>query len=354
MGLFRANPAAEMTRLRKKLAKAADPDSPESLAMRHRIGLLLVETGDWPAAEEHYTELADAQVRAEGDRHPGTLGAWLNLATAKAALGDVEDAVHLMASTVDIYEEAIGLDDPATMQAQLMLSEMYSLSGEYDEALDVLSRHLNACVDTFGEYHETTIAGARRKVNVLRVLGRFDEARSLNGGLNRKPRNDYERDSARAVDLLIRAETGDAKIVRHKAREFAEQYRTQEFVEVLAAVLLRAGEPAEATELYRAVLSGQSAAPQWVLAGELARAYLESGQLDAAETLARELVSADGLPDGHPLKLGFRATLARVARERGRDAEAERELEAVVAGLTEAFGPKHPDVVEVAGWLKKD
>ncbi|WP_406629428.1 tetratricopeptide repeat protein [Amycolatopsis sp. WGS_07] len=353
MGLFRANPAAELTRLRKKLAKAADPDSPESLAMRHRIGLLLIEAGDWPAAEEHYTELADAQVRVEGEQHPGTLGAWLNLATAKAALGQVEDAVHLMESTVDIYD-AVFPDDPATMQAQLMLSEMYSLSGEYDGALDVLSKHLNACVDKFGEYHEQTIASARRKVSVLRTLGRYDEAAGLNSGLSRKPRDDHERDRAAAVGLLIRAERGAAKAVQYKARELAEQYRTPEFVEVLAAVLLRAGEPAEAAELYRAVLSAQPAAQQWGPAGELARAYLESGQLDAAETLARELVSADGLPDGHPLKLGFRATLARVARERGRDEEADRELEAVAAGLTEAFGPKHPDVLEVAGWLKKD
>ena len=353
MGLFRANPAAELARLRKKLAKAADPDSPESLAMRHRIGLLLIEAGDWPAAEEHYTELADAQVRVEGDQHPGTLGAWLNLATAKAALGQVEDAVHLMESTVDIYE-AVFPDDPATMQAQLMLSEMYSLSGEYDEALDVLSKHLNACVDKFGEYHEQTVASARRMVSVLRTLGRYDEAAGLNSGLSRKPRDDHERDRAAAVGLLIRADRGEAKAVQYKARELAEQYRTPEFIEVLAAVLLRAGEPAEAAELYRAVLSAQPAAQQWGPAGELARAYLESGQLDAAETLARELVSADGLPDGHPLKLGFRATLARVARERGRDEEADRELEAVAAGLTEAFGPKHPDVVEVAGWLKKD
>ncbi|WP_409181907.1 tetratricopeptide repeat protein [Amycolatopsis sp. VS8301801F10] len=353
MALFRANPANELARLRKKLAKAADPDSPESLAMRHRIGLLLVETGDWPAAEEHYTELADAQVRVEGEQHPGTLGAWLNLATAKAALGRIEDAVRLMESTVDIYE-AVRPDDPATMRAQLMLSEMYSLSGEYDEALEVLSRHLDACVDKFGEYHELTIAGAVRKVNVLRTLGRYDEAAGLNSGLSRRPRDDYERDRAAAVGLLIRAERGEAEAVQYKARELAEQYRTPEFVEVLAAVLLRAGQPAEAAELYRAVLSAQPAAQQWGPAGELARACLESGQLDAAETLSRELVSAAGLPDGHPLKLGFRATLARVARERGRDEEADRELEAVAAGLTEAFGPKHPDVLEVAGWLKKD
>ncbi|MET9267898.1 tetratricopeptide repeat protein [Amycolatopsis sp. NPDC004079] len=353
MALFRANPAAEIAKLRKKLAKAADPDSPESLAMRHRIGILLVETGDWPAAEEHYTELADAQVRVEGDQHPGTLGAWLNLATAKAALGQTEDAVQLMESTVDIYE-AVSPADPATLRAQLMLSEMYSLSGEYDEALAVLSKHLNACVDKFGEYHESTIAGARRKVSVLRTLGRYDEAGSLNSGLSRKPRDDYERDSARAVGLLIRAEAGEAKTVQYKARELAEQYRTPEFVEVLAAVLLRAGEPAEAAELYRAVLSAQPAAQQWGPAGELARAYLESGQLDSAETLAGEIAAADGLPDGHPLKLGARATLARVARERGRDAEADRELAAVAAGLTEAFGPKHPDVVEVSGWLEKD
>ncbi|MER6893201.1 tetratricopeptide repeat protein, partial [Amycolatopsis sp. NPDC000740] len=313
MALFRANPAAEIAKLRKKLAKAADPESPESLAMRHRIGILLVETGDWPAAEEHYTELADAQVRVAGDQHPGTLGAWLNLAMAKAALGQIEDAVHLMESTVDIYE-AVSPDDPATMQAQLVLSEMYSVSGEYDEALDVLSRHLNACVDKFGEYHELTIAGARRKVSVLRTLGRYDEAGSLNSGLSRKPRDDYERDSARAVGLLIRAEGGEAKTVQYKVRELAEQYRTPEFIEVLAAVLLRAGEPAEAAELYRAVLSAQPAAQQWGPAAELARAYLESGQLDAAETLAGEIAAADGLPDGHPLKLGARATLARVAR----------------------------------------
>ncbi|MGW7536511.1 tetratricopeptide repeat protein [Amycolatopsis sp. NPDC054798] len=354
MALFRANPANEIARLRKKLAKAADPELPDILAMRHRLGVLLVETGDWPAAEEHYAELADAQVRVDGEQHPGTLGAWLNLAMAKAALGQVEDAVHLMESTVDIYEAAIGLDDPATMQAQLVLAEMYSLSGEYDEALDVLSRHLNACVDKFGEYHELTIAAARRKVSVLRTLGRYDEAAGLNSGLSRKPRDDRERDQAAAVGLLIRAERGEAEMVKYKARELAEQYRTPEFVEVLAAVLLRAGEPAEAAELYRAVLSAQPAAQQWGAAGELARAYLESGQLDAAETLAGELVSADGLPDEHPLKLGARATLARVARERGRDEEADRELAAVAAGLTEAFGPKHPDVVEVSGWLKKD
>ncbi|WP_033291601.1 tetratricopeptide repeat protein [Amycolatopsis jejuensis] len=358
MGLFRANPArkqaAEMARLRKALAKSGDPDSPQSLQLRHRLGLLLVETADWPAAEEHYTELADAQLRVAGDRDPGTLGAWANLAVAQAAQGRVDDGVHLLESTVEVYEDAIGADDPATLQVQVMLAEMLSLAGDYDGALDVLDRHRAACEHRFGPGHEQTVAAGHRMVAVLRTLGRFKQAEELHDELSADLHSAEERDAARAVSLLIKAESGRANGVRTAARLLVERRPTADSVEALASVLRHAGEPAEAAELYRQLVAahGPGSPRTWGLAAELARAYLESGQLDEAEQLTGELLESRGLPDLHPITLGVRATSARVARERGRNAD--RELAAVVAGFEEVFGPEHPDTVEAAGWLKKD
>ncbi|MFF0144188.1 tetratricopeptide repeat protein [Amycolatopsis sulphurea] len=359
MGLFRANSArkqaAELAKVRKALAKRADQESPDAMVLRHRLGLLLVGTGDWPAAEEHYTELAEAQVRVAGEQDPGTLGAWANLAVARAAQGRITAGLDLLESTVERYAAVLGPGDPATLQAQVMLSEMLSLAGNYPGALAVLDRYHDGCREQFGPAAAETVAAGFRKVGVLRTLARFEEARQLHEELSAHASTPEEQDEARTIELLIKAESGKAHGIRLAARLHAERRPTADSVEVLATVLRRAGEPAEAAVLYRSLLAAAPAgSPRtWSLAGELARACLESGDLDQAEHLAGGLVESTALPGAHPLKLGFRATLARTARARGRDEEADRELAAVVAGLTEVFGAEHPDTVEAAEWLRE-
>lgn len=58
-------------------------------------------------------------------------------------------------------------------------------------------------------------------------------------------------------------------------------------------------------------------------------------------------------PAGHPVILGLRATLARVAARRDDRAAAATELESVVSGLKAVLGEAHPRPGQAAGWLKE-
>lgn len=359
MKLFRARPALapadEVTRLRAALAKTRKPESLDGLRRRHELGCALMKAGDWPAAEVLFAELAPAQARVVGARHPTTLAAWTNLALSLAEQGRPDEAVPVLEQTAEVYERTWGAKEPGTFQTRLNLALVLSVAGRYAEALDVLETHRRSCAAEVGPAHMATRVAGYRQLTVLRVLERFDEAERLLAELASLATTDRSRDSAAGVGLLIRAERGDPQPAVAPLRELVARHGTGGFRELLAAVLLRAGEAREAAELLGSILAAlpDHRRESLLIRGLLAHAYLEMGDLDRAEREAGALLAAGAWPSGHPTPVAAQVTLARVAARRGHREEARRGLEAAVVALNAALGPTHSRTLETAAWLSE-
>ncbi|MET7997429.1 tetratricopeptide repeat protein [Amycolatopsis sp. NPDC005232] len=347
--------ADEVARLRAVLAKARDPESLAALERRFDLGCLLMKTGDWPAAEVLFAELAPAEARVVGARHPNTLAAWTNLALSQVEQGRPDEAIPVLAQTAEAYERTWGAKQPGTFHARLLVAQALVVAARYAEALDVLDTHLRTCAAELGPAHAVTLTIGYGKVSVLRALDRFDEAERLLAELASHATTDRRRDTAAAIGLVIRAGRGDPRAAIAPLRELLARHGTDAFREALATALRRAGEAEEAAALLGSILAGrpEHSRESLLIRSSLARAYLETGNLDAAEHEAGAALTAGAWPLGHPALLAAHATLARVAACRGHREEALRGLETVVAGLTAVLGPAHSRTLEAAAWLSE-
>lgn len=184
---------------------------------------------------------------------------------------------------------------------------------------------------------------------MLRALNRYEDAEQLLSDEDSLCDTDEQRDAIRGLRLVVQAEIGHPEAAIAPLRELFE--KRQALAECLAIVLLKAGQAAEAADLLRGILTDARGRGALILRGFLAQACVESGNPDEAEHSARTVLAAGAWPPGHPVVLGLRATLARVAAHRGDRAGAAEELESVAAGLEAVLGDAHPRTVQAAGWL---
>ncbi|EFL06489.1 predicted protein [Streptomyces sp. AA4] len=352
VGLFRTKPepADEVAALQAALAKARNPNSAPNLRRRLLLGQLLLKNENWAAAEQHYADLIPALTDTFGPRGPNTLAAWANLAYCQTSQGRPAEAIPLLERTAEAFEETWGARQPGTFHTQLLLAEAYGVAAQYEDALAVLDAHIDYCTAEVGPAHPRTKAGRRRKITMLRTLNRYEAVEQMLSDEDSLCDTDKHRDGIRGLRLVVQAETGDPGPAIAPMRELFE--KRPELAEFLAAVLLKAGQASEAADLLRQALGEARGRGALVLRGALARAGVESGNLDEAEHAARTVLAAGAWPAGHPKVLGLRATLARAAAQRGDRAGAAAELESVVAGLEATLGDTHPITVEAAGWLK--
>lgn len=344
-------PADEVAALRAALAKARNPNSVPNLRRRFRLGQLLFKNEDWSAAERHYADLVPALTETFGPRGPETLAAWANLAHCQTSQGRPAEAIPLLERTAELFEETWGARQPATFKTQLFLAEAYGVAAQYEDALAVLDAHVDYCAAELGPAHSLTKAGRRRKITMLRTLTRYEAVGQLLSDEDSLCATDAQRDAIRGLRLVVQAETGDPEPAIAPMRELFG--KRPELAESLAAVLLKAGQASEAAVLLRQVLAEARGRGALVVRSTLARACVESGELDEAEQCARTVLAAGAWPAGHPIVLGLRATLARAAARRGDRASAAAELESVVAGLAAVLGDTHPLTVQAAGWLEE-
>jgi len=353
MRLFRGKAAAgdDLAAVRTTLAKGRAPASVPNLRKRMKQGEALFEQADWPAAERYYTELIPALTDTMGPRSVSTLASWADLATCQTMQGRAAEAIPVLAQTAQLFRETWGAQKAGTFQTQLVLADACTAAAQYEDALAVLDACLAYCAAEVGLVHKWSRLGRQRKVYVLRILARFEEAENELRVEDSFAQTDEERDTVRALQLVVRAESG-ATTSLAPMRELFVRRQSDLLRECLATVLLEAGQAAEAADHFRALLDGLPVRSRNALhlRAALARACVENGELDEAEHAAQTVLAAAAWPSGHPMTLSVRATVARIAARRGDRAGAVAELQAVAAGLTAVFGDGHPDVAQVVAW----
>ena len=93
------------------------------------------------------------QERHFGPEHPGTAVAMVNLAAARAHIGDYSSQRQLLLQALQIKEREFGKDHANNVVAMRSLAENYGRLGHYQLQKNLLERVLSIVARAFGYEH---------------------------------------------------------------------------------------------------------------------------------------------------------------------------------------------------------
>ncbi len=254
------------------------------------------------------------------------------LGKAYQALGEYDEAKKHLDRALKLRQQALGQNDPDTIQSNSDLAMLHVERSEFDEAEELLRQVLEARQATLGPDERDTL----KTLNDLGVLlsdgGRYDEAEPL----------------LTAALEARRAQLGD------------DDLDTLESYHEVAVLNRNLGRYAEADRLCRQAFEGRRAKlgadhplslesmfALGVISIDWHLYDATASKFDEAERLFNELVeiSTAKLGADHPETLGALNSLAAIYQETNRYDEAKNLLEQVLNGWRDKLGPNHVDTL---------
>jgi tetratricopeptide (TPR) repeat protein len=372
--------------------KREEPSHPETLAAWQQLALLLAVDGRADEAADIAAATTESYAGEYGVNHPETLASRTSLALVRFTQGQFAAAAALHTSVLQERERSLGREAPATAESRRHLAGTLARMGRAAEAEELLRENVALAPDThrvleartvladllfqqdrlpeaLAEF--TAVADAARhgpvalvarqgQAGVLFALGRFDGALARYRSLEFASGDPNSHLVLASIEHL-RAATGDAEsaVVELRALLAASRERwgadapvTRATLMVLGDVLLMADQPAAAVEVFDEAIEAltRTCGPRdsMTLCARhmVGVALVRVGQLDEAEQEFLAAGDREDRPASHSCALAVRQGLARVAAARGEFAVAATAQEEVVAGLTDLYGPDHPNTLE--------
>ncbi len=240
--------------------------------------------------------------------------------------GKYAKAVPLFRKSLEIREDVLGSNHPATAKSLNALAQLYITMGRYDEVEALHKKALEARIEEFGEHHRAVGQTLNNLATLYRIQGRYDEAEPM---------------LTRALAIQEKALGADHPGLAKALVDFAQLYRAQ-------------GRFDEAEPLLKRALAIQEKALGLDHPGvakslnNLALLYRLQGRYAEAEPLVKRGVAIieKELGAEHPGYAKSLRNLASLYRSQGRESEAEPLLERGLAIAERTLGPDHPDVAK--------
>jgi tetratricopeptide (TPR) repeat protein len=266
------------------------------------VGVAQHDQREWPAAEQTYREVLDAESRLQGAGHPSTLMTRRQLAQVLREQGRLTDALDELRRVVDGRSAALGPTDPTTVASRFDLGILLLQAARPAQAAIEFREVAQARADTL-DPDDLRTWGARYQLAVA-----LEEQQDLEAA-----ERGY-REVLAAETRLLGADDPDTLVTHYR----------------LAVVLRLRDRPAEAeAELgtivqQRVRLMGETAPPTSRARYQLGLAVGAQQRHDEAERAFRQLLASElelrGADDEYPLLVGHQ--LGLVLLRQGRSAEA--------------------------------
>lgn len=257
------------------------------------------------------------------------LASWDALSWAVRLCGDFAEARDVAEDAYGYGREMLGREHYQTLRTLNDLSiAVRSVGDDYQSALEMANEAFETCTHIFGERHPDTLAAAINLANVLRTMGRTDEALKLAENVVERYKTIYGPDHpythACAGNLaLMRRQSGDTE----SARQLDE--------ESLAGLEARLG-----------LNHDYSLTVAMNLASDLS-ALGDTGQArELGEDTLSRLRALMG--EDYPLTLGCASNLSLDMRAEGANEDADRLAADTLDRYAARLGRGHPDVAAVA------
>lgn len=287
----------------------------------------LTKLGEYQQAREALTESLALRVRLFGDHHVGLHFDYNELGSMHHDQGD-------FARAIELYQQALALHE-ASGEAKIgavnyinNLAFAYEDRGEWQRAEPLFRQSLAIRAGEYGAQHASTIHAKHNLARLLIRLGQLEEA-----------------------ELLAE------EVIAFRAESLGPDHQATAYSRTLAAMLAHArGDLVSARLINEQSLSllGRHLPPTngWVLTtrGLLARALVDAGHMDQAESILAELIEdyQNAFGNGHPHAAVLGMELARVEQATGRDPQASARLNELAEYIHQRLAP------DSAAWRQLD
>lgn len=352
----------------ENLRRLRDADGVRPIELiRAKDGLAgtLMALGRYTEARTLFEEAAESAARELGGENvPRTLSIRSNLAVAIGLQGHYTESLALHRGVFEARVQLLGGKDVATLNSALRSAWMLRLLGRYREAMTIQGHNSRVHSQVLDRNHSQTLLAEHNLALCARRDGDLQFAHAMMRGVREKLLR--RRGALHPETLMVSCDY--AMLLRHmerpaEARELAEltaeQYAAQLGAQHpysvgardnVATVMRDMGDRPAALELSLTTVREMEQAVgrdhPWAIgcAKNGVAALAANGDTDAAATLGRDAAdrSARALGDDHILTISLCAGLALDLAELGHHAEAEKLQAQVAARLTALLGPDHP------------
>ena len=308
----------------KDAADAGDQMTAHSL--KGELVEVLMETGDYAAAEAMAKEVLEYQNRTLGNAHPNTVATLTTLGGVYRKQGRLADAEAVFKDAYQRFEKVLGDDHRSTIVAANNLGEILEKQGLYDQAEPYLRAAVEGNRKVLGETHPATLVSMNNLALLNESQGNFDKAEAF-----------YK-----------------SAIVVFTKKLGATSKDTVAFVNNLAYLYLLKEEFDKAEPLFRQVVDawtkayGPNHQNTLKARNSLARTLHQLGRMDEAEPIFRDVLKAriETLGEGHLDVIRSKIDLGNMLRSAKRLDDADSMLADAVKGAEKALGPLHPYTFE--------
>lgn len=322
----------ELSQQRLRISIILQPTSPfiikDQIQRAAKCGWIFAERGLFDKARLYLHMVKGLLTRMLGEENEKTLMAMHGLATVQWGLGQVDDAITLQRSVVDIRHKVLGPMDGRTLLAMDHLGRSYWLHGLHAEAL---------------ELQQTTVERIKATIGLKDPLYPQALAAMDNLGVTLGACRQYQESMEVHREVLEARET-----LLGKAHPDTLTTKAN-----LSMALLDLGHVEEARKHIEVVykerqkqLGKEHPWTLWALC-YLAKVYIETGDLETAESTLHWGIEAGirSLSETHPGVIMGRGVLARVYAKQGRLNDSETLTLKTVEIIEESHGIAHPDCV---------
>ena len=301
------NIAEPLSRQALDIMRRNHPGDHEDVAITaDHLGRLLWRRGKTEEAVPLLREALDIYRRLPGDQQRHIAAALGGLAMVMHAGGDIEQAQSMLGQAIAIAHEKFGPDDPATINLLETQATLLHLKHDYPAAekayLDVIERTRAL----YGPDHPFLLSRLDNLSFLYTTMGDHERETQVAGEALALARKAFGNDSQRVAQILISQGRG---YFLSGNREAGDRNSREAL-----GILQRLGRDHEA--------DGAAARDN------IATSDLRRGELDEAQTLVREVLSADDktLPPNHWTRGQAHALLGDILTRQGQFAQAEPEL----------------------------
>ncbi|KFZ19988.1 hypothetical protein V501_00368 [Pseudogymnoascus sp. VKM F-4519 (FW-2642)] len=305
-----------------KQADGYEDLAPELLG---KIGCYYWEEGRSSEAEQLQLQALDLYKSVLGEKHPNTIGAMANLASAWYQQGRSNEAEKLQLQVLDLRLSVLGEKHPSTIGGMANLASTWQQQGRYSEAEQLQSQVLDLRKSVLGEKHPDTIRAMANLASTWHQQGRSSEAEQL---------------QLQVLDLqkgVLGEKHPDTILsMANLASMWQQQGRYNDAEKLHLQVL----------DLYKSVLGEKHPYTIGGMAG-LALTWYQQGRSNEAEKLQLQVLNLrlSVLGEKHPSTIGGMANLASTWQQQGRYSEAEQLQSQVLNLYKSVLGEKHPDTI---------
>ena len=349
---------------------ASDPDA--QAQMLQVMGEVYRNLGLYAQAEPLLTRSVEIRKQALGPNDPGTLDSMSSLAMLVLQEGRDADAEKMQREILETERRVMGPNDPKTVASMYLLSRILSEGGHYADTEKMLREVLALEQQIHGPESRQAIVAEAGLANTLRNEGHYKDA---------------EKWGRQALDAAQRGLGNDHPITLHCAGLLAEtlgsegRYKEQEkllgsTIEAdrrvlgpehpetlgsmtdLSTCLRFQQRNEEAEKLARYVVQQESkilspdSRQLFASENQLAQTILAENRYGEAEKLFRQLVDTGrrALGPEHPDTLSAMQDLANTLMELGNYSEAEKLYHEILGIQLRVLGPDHP----ITAWTRYD